>query len=110
MLPWKLRKRQFLPVFHLSSVYFWLAKFPLVNCNLPLVMIWQMTHSQTAITVFSHLKVDVSGLLLGRSNHLSYKATTKSLHFGWSLTGGSTVFEINCNLLKPYSNYMITEM
>ena len=66
--------------------------------------------SQTAITVFSHLKVDVSGLLLGRSNHLSYKATTKSLHFGWSLTGGSTVFEINCNLLKPYSNYMITEM
>ena len=67
-------------------------------------------HSQTALTVFSHLKVEVSGLLLGRSNHLSYKATTKSSHFGWSLTGGSTVFEINCNLLKPYSNYMITEM
>ena len=44
MLPWKLRKRQLLPVNqNLSSVYFSLAKFQLVNWNLSLAMIWQMT-------------------------------------------------------------------
>ena len=44
MLPWKLRKRQILPVNHnLSSVYFSLVKFQLVTCNLSLAMIWQMT-------------------------------------------------------------------
>ena len=52
MLPWKLRKRQILPVNqNLSSVYFSLAKFQLVSCNLSLAMIWQMTYSQTAKTV-----------------------------------------------------------
>ena len=59
MLPWKLRKRQILPVNqNLSSVYFSLAKFQLVSCNLSLAMIWQMTSAylQTAKTVFSHLK------------------------------------------------------
>ena len=44
MLPWKLRKRQFLPVNqNLSSVHFSLAKFQLVSSNLFLPMIWQMT-------------------------------------------------------------------
>ena len=44
MLPWKLRKRQFLPVNqNLSSVHFSLAKFQLVSSNLSLAMIWQMT-------------------------------------------------------------------
>ena len=39
------------------SVYFSVAKFQLVSCNLSLAMIWQMTkYSQTAKTVFSHLK------------------------------------------------------
>jgi len=58
MLPWKLRKHQFLPVNqNLSSVHFSLAKFQLVSSNLSLAMIWQMTYkSQTAKTVFSHLK------------------------------------------------------
>ena len=37
---WELRKRQ-----NLSSVYFPLAKFQLVSCNLPLTMIWQMTYT-----------------------------------------------------------------
>ena len=52
MLPWKLRTRQILPVNqNLSSVYFLLAKFQLVSCNLPLAMTWQMTYnSQTAKT------------------------------------------------------------
>ena len=46
MLPWKLRKRQFLPVHqNLSSVHFSLAKFQLVSSNLSLAMIWQMTHN-----------------------------------------------------------------
>ena len=46
MLPWKLRLRQILPVNQkLSSVYFTLAKFQLVSCNLPLAMTWQMTYT-----------------------------------------------------------------
>ena len=46
MLPWKLRKRQFLDVNqNLSSVYFSFAKFQLVSCNLSLAMIWQMTYT-----------------------------------------------------------------
>ena len=47
MLPWKLRKRQFLPVNqNLLSVHFSLAKFQLVSSNLSLAMIWQMTYNQ----------------------------------------------------------------
>ena len=47
MLPWKLRKRQILPVSqNLSSLYFSLAKFQLVCCNLSLAIIWQMTYTQ----------------------------------------------------------------
>ena len=46
MLPWKLRKRQCLPVNqNLPSVHFSLAKFQLVSSNLSLAMIWQMTHN-----------------------------------------------------------------
>ena len=46
MLPWKLRKRQILPVNqNLSSVYFSLAKSQLVSCNLFLARIWQMTYT-----------------------------------------------------------------
>ena len=46
MLPWKLHKRQILPVNqNLSSVYFSLTKFQLVSCNLSLAMIWQMTYT-----------------------------------------------------------------
>ena len=47
MLPWKLRKRQFLPVDqNLLSVHFSLAKFQLVSSNLSLAMIWQITYNQ----------------------------------------------------------------
>ena len=46
MLPWKLQKGQVLPVSqNFSSVYFSLAKFQLVSCNLSLTMIWQMTYT-----------------------------------------------------------------
>ena len=46
MLPWKLRNRQILPVNkHLLSVYFSLAKFKLVSCDIALDMIWQMTYT-----------------------------------------------------------------
>ena len=47
VLPWKPRKRQILPADqNLSSVYFSLAKFQLVSCNLSLAMIWQMTYTR----------------------------------------------------------------
>ena len=40
MLPWKLRKRQIFPVSqNFSSVYFSLAKFQLVSCNVSLTII-----------------------------------------------------------------------
>ena len=43
---WKLRKRHILPVSqNISSVYFSLAKFQLVGCNLSLAMIWQMIYT-----------------------------------------------------------------
>ena len=46
MLPWKLRKRQILYVNqNLSSVYFSLATFQPVSCNLSLAMIWEMTYT-----------------------------------------------------------------
>ena len=39
-------KHHILPVNqNLSSVYFSIAKFQLVSCNLSLVMIWQMTYT-----------------------------------------------------------------
>ena len=40
------KKRHILPVNqNLSSVYFSLAKFQLLSCNLKLAMIWQMTYT-----------------------------------------------------------------
>ena len=46
MLPWKLQKRQILTLNqNLLSVYFSLAKFQLVSCNLSLALIWQMTYT-----------------------------------------------------------------
>ena len=46
MLPWKLRKRHILPASpNRLSVYFSLAKFQLVSCNLSLAMIWQRTYT-----------------------------------------------------------------
>ena len=54
MLPWKLRKRQILPVNqNFSSVYFSLAKFQLVTCNPSLAMIWQMTHTHKLLKLCS---------------------------------------------------------
>ena len=46
MLPCKLRKRHILPASqNLLSVYFSLAKFQLVSCNLSLAIIWQRTYT-----------------------------------------------------------------
>ena len=46
MLPWKLHKRHILPASqNLLSVYFSLAKFQLVSCDLSLAMIWQRTYT-----------------------------------------------------------------
>ena len=54
MLPWKLRKHQILPVTqNLLSVYFSLAKFQLVSCNLSLAMIWQMTYTHKLPKLYS---------------------------------------------------------
>ena len=77
MLPWKLRKRQILPVSqNLSSVYFSLAKFQLVSCNPSLAMIWQMTYTHKLPKLCSATLKDltlkitnfgVHGSLLGNS-------------------------------------------
>ena len=46
MLPRKLWKRHILPASqNLLSVYFSLAKFQLVSCNLSLAIIWQRTYT-----------------------------------------------------------------
>ena len=46
MFPWKLRKRHILPNSqNRLSIYFSLAKFQLVSCNLSVAMIWQMTYT-----------------------------------------------------------------
>ena len=56
MLPWKLRKRQILPVSqNLSSVYFSPAKFQLVSCNLSLAIIRQMAYTRK-LPKLCHLK------------------------------------------------------
>ena len=67
MLPWKLQKRQILPVNqNLSSVYFSLSKFQLVSCYLSLAMIGQMTHTHKlpelcSATLTSALKRTATG-------------------------------------------------
>ena len=66
MLPWKLRKRQFLPVNqNLSSVHFSLAKFQLVSSNLSLAMIWQMTYNQKLPKLCSATLIWVLCLIAG---------------------------------------------
>ena len=81
MLPWKLRKRQILPVNqNLSLVYFPPAKFQLVSCNLSLAMIWQMTYTQklpklcSATLTVSHSHINSKKCLTheGASNQPTY--------------------------------------
>ena len=79
MLPWKLRKRQFLPVNqNLSSVHFSLAKFQLVSSNLSLAMIWQMTYNQKLPKLCSAtLKViELKGDSFIQSTPVTAKGTT----------------------------------
>ena len=83
MLPWKLRKRQILPVNqNLSSVYFSLAKFQLVSCNLSLAMIWQMTYTHKLPKLCSatlRVYIDISKCLgYIRTIQDSFCAVTKS--------------------------------
>ena len=66
MLPWKLRKRQSLPVSqNFSSVYISLAKFQLVSCNLSLTMIWQMTYTHKLPKLCSATLTGVSSQKIG---------------------------------------------
>ena len=75
MLPWKLRNRQILPVNkHLLSVYFSLAKFQLVSCDIALDMIWQMTYThklpkQCSATLNNCPDMSASCLLGSQSEH-----------------------------------------
>ena len=65
MLPWKLRKRHILPVNqNLSSVYFSLAKFQLVSCNLSLAMILQMTYAHKLLKLCSATLMECFVLIL----------------------------------------------
>ena len=86
MLPWKLRKRQILPVNqNLSSVYFSLAKFQLVSCNLSLAMIWQMTYTHKLPKLCS---ATLKYLLAFQIPILNIKKTTR---FSWTLFQKSKV-------------------
>ena len=75
MLPWKLWNRQILPVNkHLLSVYFSLAKFQLVSCDISLDMIWQMTYThklpkQCSATLNNCPDISASCLLGSQSEH-----------------------------------------
>ena len=71
MLPWKLRKRQILPVNqNFSSVYFSLAKSQLVSCNLSLAMIWQMTYTHKLPKLCSATLTAGRAMVLAKSNHM----------------------------------------
>ena len=81
MLPWKLRKRQILPdIQNFSSVYFSLARFQLVSCNLSLAMIWQMTYihklprpcSATLILKCDTTNCNISILISGFQTFISW--------------------------------------
>ena len=66
MLPWKLRQCQILPVNqNFSSVYFSLAKFQLLSCNLSLSMIWQMRYTHKLPKMWSST---LSSLLIDLQN------------------------------------------
>ena len=70
MLPWKLRRRQILPVSHnLLSVYFSPAKFQLVSCNLSLAMIWQMTYTHKLPKLCS---ATLTGLRLAKKSRATF--------------------------------------
>ena len=90
MLPWKLRKRQILPVSqNLSSVYFSLARFQLVSCNLSLALTWQMTYTHklpklcsTTLTCkgrFRCTKITVCRLLRLREEFYEFLACEQAL-------------------------------
>ena len=88
MLPWKLRKRQILPVNqNLSSVYFSPAKFQLVSCNLSLAMIWQMTYTHKLPKLCS------ATLSTGSRVH-SYARATFSFDAGLSLLYLSITYRV----------------
>ena len=87
MLPWKLQKRQFLPVNqNLSSVHFSLAKFQLVSSNLSLAMIWQMTYNHKlsklcSATLTQHLIITQFALSPGKE---APKFSLYPIHLMWT--------------------------
>ena len=84
MLPWKLRKRQILPVNqNLSSVYSSLAKFQLVNYNLSLAMIWQMMYTHKLPKLCSATLMMPSGKLCSRQPKKALRQRT--MRAGFSL-------------------------
>ena len=81
MLPWKLRKRQILPVNqNLSSVYFSFDKFQLVSCNLSLAMIQQIPYphklQKMCSATLSIARRDKNGRELVRQNRAEIEVPT----------------------------------
>ena len=73
ILPWKLRERQILPVKqNLLSVYFSLAKFQLLSCNLFLAMTWQMTYTRKLPKLCSAI-LSIKLRLIVMSTNLEYR-------------------------------------
>ena len=93
MLPWKLRKRQILPVNqNLSSAYFSPAKFQLVSCNLSLAMIWQMTYTHKLPKLCSATLIKQETLIKSckSSNLMLFKDKWKQGWVDWSSSNPRT--------------------
>ena len=109
MLPWKLQKRQILPVNQdLSSVYFSLARFQLVSCNLSLAMIWQMTFTHKLPKLCSATLNLISLLLTSYhgKDRVHFPSPPKVSSSNWTVSSAADVmpptFENGTALLSMY--------
>ena len=90
MLPWKLRKCQILPVNqNRLSVYFSLAKFQLVSCNLSLDMIWQMTYTHKQPKLCSATLSDYADLSQGKISRFLRTRVSVVTSALWDITWDS---------------------
>ena len=126
MLPWKLQKRQILPVNqNLSSVHFSLAKFQPVSCNLSLAIIWQMTYTHklpklcSAALTLQTLNLEVGNASLAYHGVSLNKELYSTLSlfpqvykwvpvtYGWGVTLKRTSIPSRCHKQYSYSYFIL---
>ena len=100
MLPWKLRKRQILPVNqNLSSVYFSPAKFQLVSCSLSLATIWQMRYTHKLPKLCSAtLNVNIMSI------YFEFKIYIYQLRFSLFQIFSSNLSQLNVYIIYHHIN------